>query len=139
MSGIGFDFISQNGLTLMTKYTRDQSNDSKNDSFVIALDYKNSQRSSYAMSIKDTSAKFSHDKELNNFKVSCLFTANSLKIINFSSSISISIGISKIFNFFGIDGNIFLSWRCRPLSDLGRCITSPCNTPPRSMARCFRD
>jgi len=69
MSGIGFDFISQNGLTLMTKYTRDQSNDGKNDNFVIALDYKNSQRSSYAMSIEDTSAKLSHNKELNNFKI----------------------------------------------------------------------
>ena len=69
MSGIGFDFISQNGLTLMTKYTRDQSNDSKNDNFVIALDYKNSQRSSYAMSIEDTSAKLSHNKELNDFKI----------------------------------------------------------------------
>jgi len=69
MSGIGFDFISENGLTLMTKYTRDQSNDSKNDNFVIALDYKNSQRSSYAMSIEDTSAMLSHNKELNNFKI----------------------------------------------------------------------
>ena len=69
MSGIGFDFISQNGLTLMTKYTRDQSNDSKNDSFVIALDYKNSQRSSYAMSIENTSAMLSHNKELNDFKI----------------------------------------------------------------------
>ena len=27
----------------MTKYTRDQAKDSKNDNFVIALDYKNSQ------------------------------------------------------------------------------------------------
>ena len=69
MSGIGFDFISENGLTLMTKYTRDQSNDSKNDNFVIALDYKNSQRSSYVMSIEDTSAKLSHNKELNDFKI----------------------------------------------------------------------
>ena len=44
MSGIGFDFISENGLTLMTKYTRDQASNNKNDNFVIALDYKNSQR-----------------------------------------------------------------------------------------------
>ena len=68
-SGIGFDFISDNGLTLMTKYTRDQAQNHKNDSFIIALDYRGSQRSSYAMSIQDTSAKFSHDKKLNNFKV----------------------------------------------------------------------
>ena len=69
IGGIGFDFVSETGLTLMTKYTRDQAQNSKNDSFNIALDYRGSQRSSYAMSIQDTSAKFSHDKELNNFKV----------------------------------------------------------------------
>ena len=69
MSGIGFDFISENGLTLMTKYTRDQAQNNKNDSFIIALDYRGSQRSSYAMSFQDSSAKISHNKELNNLKV----------------------------------------------------------------------
>ena len=69
IGGIGFDFVSQNGLTFMTKFTRDQTKNSKNDSFNIALDYRGSQRSSYAMSIQDTSAKLSHNKELNNFKV----------------------------------------------------------------------
>ena len=68
-SGIGFDFISDNGLTLMTKYTRDQAQNHKNDSFIIALDYRGSQRSSYAMSIQDTSAKLSHNKEFNDFKI----------------------------------------------------------------------
>ena len=67
MSGIGFDFISENGLTLMTKYTRDQSNDSKNDNFVIALDYKNSQRSLYSMSLEDTSAELSHNRKFKSF------------------------------------------------------------------------
>ena len=69
MSSIGFDFISENGLSLMTKYSRDQAKQNKNDSFVIALDYKNSQKSSYAMTIQDTSAKLSHNKELNDFKI----------------------------------------------------------------------
>ena len=36
MGSIGFDFISDNGLTLMTKYTRDQSKNSKNDNYIIA-------------------------------------------------------------------------------------------------------
>ncbi len=63
ISGIGFDFVSENGLTLMTKYTRDQAKDNKNDSFVIALDYKNSQRSLYSMSLKDTSAELSHNRK----------------------------------------------------------------------------
>ena len=69
IGAIGFDFVSENGLTLMTKYTRDQSQNSKNDNFNIALDYRGSSRSSYAMSIDDTSAKLTHNKELNNFKI----------------------------------------------------------------------
>ena len=69
MGSIGFDFISNNGLTLMTKYTRDQSKNNKNDNYIIGLDYRGSHRSSYAMSIEDTSAKLSHNKELNGFKI----------------------------------------------------------------------
>jgi len=69
MSGIGFDFISNNGLTLMTKYNRDQSQNNKNDSFIIALDYRGSQRSSYAMSFQDSSAKFSNENKFDNFKM----------------------------------------------------------------------
>ncbi len=69
IGGIGFDLISNNGLTLMTKYTRDQAKDNKNDNFVIALDYKNSQRSFYSMSFQDSLAKLSHNKELDNFQI----------------------------------------------------------------------
>ena len=68
-SGIGFDFISDNGLTLMTKYTRDQAQNHKNDSFIIALDYRGSQRSSYAMSLEDTSAEFSHNRKFKSFNL----------------------------------------------------------------------
>ena len=65
-SGVGFDFATEYGLNLMSKYTRDQSqNGMQNDSFIVALDYRISQRSSYAMSIQDTSAKLSHNSELN--------------------------------------------------------------------------
>ncbi len=69
IGGIGFDLISNKGLTLMTKYTRDQAKDSKNDNFVIALDYKNSQRSLYSMTFQDSLAKLSHNKELDNFQI----------------------------------------------------------------------
>ncbi len=69
IGGIGFDLISNNGLTLMSKYTRDQAKDSKNDNFVIALDYKNSQRSLYSMTFQDSLAKLSHNKELDNFQI----------------------------------------------------------------------
>ena len=69
IGGIGFDLISNNGLTLMSKYTRDQAKDSKNDNFVIALDYKNSQRSLYSMTFQDSLAKLTHNKELDNFQI----------------------------------------------------------------------
>jgi len=69
IGGIGFDLISNNGLALMTKYTRDQAKDSKNDNFVIALDYKNSQRSLYSMTFQDSLAKLTHNKELDNFQI----------------------------------------------------------------------
>ena len=69
ISGIGFDFVSENGLTLMTKFTRDQARDSKNDSYVIALDYKNSQRSLYSMSLEDTSAELSHNRKFKSFNL----------------------------------------------------------------------
>ncbi len=69
MGGIGFDFISENGFTLMSKYTRDQSQNSKNDNFIIALDYRGSQNSSYAMSVQDTSTKLSHNREINGFNI----------------------------------------------------------------------
>ena len=69
ISGIGFDFVSENGLTLMTKYTRDQAKDNRNDSFFIALDYKNSQRSLYTMSLEDTSAELSHNRKFKSFNL----------------------------------------------------------------------
>ena len=69
ISGIGFDFISNNGFNLMTKYTRDQAKGNKNDNFVVALDYKNSQRSSYSMSLQDSFAKIEHNKELDNIQI----------------------------------------------------------------------
>ena len=53
----------------MTKYTRDQARGNKNDNFVVALDYKNSQRSSYSMSLQDSFAKIEHHKELDNIKI----------------------------------------------------------------------
>ena len=53
----------------MSKYTRDQSQNSKNDNFIIALDYRGSQNSSYAMSVQDTSTKLSHNREINGFNI----------------------------------------------------------------------
>ena len=61
--------MSNNGLALMTKYSRNQSSNNKNDSFVVALDYKNSQKSFYTLSLQDTNTKLSYNNELNGFKI----------------------------------------------------------------------
>ena len=53
----------------MSKYTRDQTQNSKNDNFIIALDYRASSKSSYAMSMQDTSTKLSHNREVNGFNI----------------------------------------------------------------------
>ena len=68
-SGIGFDLLANNGFNLMTKYTRDLGESFKHDSFVVALDYRVSSKSSYAMSMQDTSAKLSHNREVNGFNI----------------------------------------------------------------------
>ena len=41
----------------------------KSSKIYIALDYRGPHRSSYAMSIQNSSYKLSHNQELNNFKI----------------------------------------------------------------------
>ena len=69
LSSVGFDLMTNNGLSLMTKYSRDQSSYNKNDSFVVAFDYKNSQKSFYTLSLQNTNTKLSYNNELNGFKI----------------------------------------------------------------------
>ena len=69
-TGIGFDFIHENGFNLMSKFTRDQAeNGNHNDSFFIALDYQFSHNSSYAMSFQNNSTRLTHQSEVNGFYV----------------------------------------------------------------------
>ena len=68
-SSVGFDFMSNNGLSLMTKYSRNQAAYNKNESLIVALDYKSSQKSFYTLSLQDTHTKLSHNNELNGFKI----------------------------------------------------------------------
>ena len=69
LSSVGFDLMSNNGLSLMTKYSRNQAAYNKNESFIVALDYKNSQKSFYTLSLQDTYTKLSYNDELNGFKI----------------------------------------------------------------------
>ncbi len=69
-TGIGFDLITDSGFNLMTKYTRDQTTeDSYNDNFVIAGDYRASYKSSYAISVHETSTEISYKSKHNNLNV----------------------------------------------------------------------
>ena len=61
--------MSNNGLSLMTKYSRNQAAYNKNESLIVALDYKSSQKSFYTLSLQDTHTKLSHNNELNGFKI----------------------------------------------------------------------
>ena len=79
ISSMGFDFISKNGLSLMSKFTRDQAKSNKNNSFIVALDYKNSQKSFYTLSVQNFNTKLSHNNELNGFKINLDTHYNILK------------------------------------------------------------
>ncbi len=66
-AGIGFDLITDSGFNLMTKYTRDQTTeDSYNDNFVIAADYRASHNSFYALSVHETSTEISYKSKRDN-------------------------------------------------------------------------
>ncbi len=66
-TGVGFDLITDSGFNLMTKYTRDQTTeDSYNDNFVIAADYRASHNSSYALSVHETSTEISYKSKRDN-------------------------------------------------------------------------
>ena len=67
---IGFDLITNSGITIVTKYLRDQSiGSSHSDSFTFGLDYKTSKKSLYTVSMINTSLNLSHKKELNLFNI----------------------------------------------------------------------
>jgi len=54
----------------MTKYTRDQTTeDSYNDNFVIAGDYRASYNSTYALSVHETSTEIAYKSKHNNLNV----------------------------------------------------------------------
>ena len=68
-AGIGLDLITDKGLNLMTKYTLDQSKGDKKNNFVISADYRASYKSSYAISVHETSTEISYKSKHNNLNV----------------------------------------------------------------------
>ena len=68
-AGIGLDLITDKGLNLMTKYTVDQSKGDKKNNFIISADYRASYKSSYAISVHETSTEISYKSKHNNLNV----------------------------------------------------------------------
>ena len=68
-AGIGLDLITDKGLNLMTKYTLDQSKGDKKNNFVISADYRASYKSSFAISVHETSTEISYKSKHNNLNV----------------------------------------------------------------------
>ena len=73
--GIGFDLIMNDGLTLITKYKRDQELGDEGlgsghfDSFIVGLDYNSPRSSSYSMSLENNQAYLSLGKKYSLFKI----------------------------------------------------------------------
>ena len=65
-AGIGLDLITDKGLNLMSKYTIDQSKEENKKNFVISADYRASYKSSYALSVHETSTEISYKSKHNN-------------------------------------------------------------------------
>ena len=65
-AGIGLDLITDKGLNLMSKYTIDQSKEEYKKNFVISADYRASYKSSYALSVHETSTEISYKSKHNN-------------------------------------------------------------------------
>ena len=65
-TGIGLDLITDKGLNLMSKYTIDQSKEEYKKNFVISADYRASYKSSYALSVHETSTEISYKSKHNN-------------------------------------------------------------------------
>ena len=68
--GIGLDILSDDGSSLMTKYSRNQAqHGGYEDSFIISFDYSASETSSYNFSLQDTSTEFAYKKELQGLNI----------------------------------------------------------------------
>ena len=68
--GVGLDIITDDGSSLMTKYTRNQAKEGGyDDNFIISFDYNASGTSSYNFSLQDTSTEFAYKKELQGLNI----------------------------------------------------------------------
>jgi uncharacterized protein with beta-barrel porin domain len=68
-AGLGFDFITENGLTIMANYERDQSDNSHSDTLYLGASYISNRETEYAMVLDNNKASFDYKKNLNGFDI----------------------------------------------------------------------
>ena len=90
-AGLGFDLITENGLTIMANYERDQSDNSHSDTLYLGASYISNKETEYAMALDDNKAIFDYTKNINGFniKVSSNYSLMS-KINDYGANIMIS-------------------------------------------------
>ena len=52
-AGLGFDIVTENGLTIMANYERDQSDNSHSDTLYLGISYISNRETEYALSINE--------------------------------------------------------------------------------------
>ena len=90
-AGLGFDFITENGLTIMANYERDQSDNSHSDTLYLGASYISNRETEYAMVLDNDKAFFDYKKNLNGFdiKVSSNYTLMS-EIPDYGANLEVS-------------------------------------------------
>ena len=68
-AGLGFDIVTENGLTIMANYERDQSDNSHSDTLYLGISYISNRETEYAMILDNDKASFDYKKNLNGFDI----------------------------------------------------------------------
>ena len=68
-AGLGFDFITENGLTIMANYERDQSDNSHSDTLYLGASYISNRETEYAMVLDNNKAIFDYKRNINGFDI----------------------------------------------------------------------
>ena len=68
-ANLGFDLIMENGLSLMTIYERNQSDNSHSDTLYLGVGYIPSEDIEYAMSLDDDKVLFNYKRNINDFDI----------------------------------------------------------------------
>ncbi len=68
-AGLGFDIVTENGLTIMANYERDQSDNSHSDTLYFGVSYISNRETEYAMILDNDKASFDYKKNLNGFDI----------------------------------------------------------------------